>query len=260
MPEFATLIYEKQDGVLTITLNRPAKKNALSNQLLDELQTAIRQANKDGEVRAVIVTGAGDSFCAGADISDANLSSAFDTRDFLEKIHSIFNELEEMGKPTIAAINGLALGGGCELALVFDIRIASRRATIGFSEIKLGLVPGGGGTQRLPRIVGMSKALEMLYTGDPINAKEAYRIGLVSRVVDPDKLMDEARTLARGLTNKSPLALKLAKEVAKRGASMDLRSALHLEIQCVSLLSSTKDHEKEIRAFLEKHKPEFNGR
>ena len=260
MLEFATLIYDKQDSILTITLNRPAKKNALSNQLLDELRTAISEANDDAEVRAVIITGAENSFSAGVDISDVDFSSPVATKGFLEGFQDILNELEKLEKPTIAAINGLALGGGCELALVCDIRIASKRATIGLSEIKLGLLPGGGGTQRLPRMVGMSKALEMLYTGDPVNAEDAYRIGLVSQVVDPDKLMDEARMLAGSFVDKAPLALRMAKEAAKRGANMDLRSALQFEIQCVSFLASTEDHAEGIRAFLEKRKPQFKGR
>ena len=258
--QFDTLIYEKQDSVLTITLNRPTKKNALSKRLLEELRAAISEADDDGEVRALIITGAGDSFSAGADVSDVDLSSPVATKGFLEGFQDILNELEELGKPTIAAINGLALGGGCELALVCDIRIASRRATIGLSEIKLGLVPGGGGTQRLPRIVGMGKALEMLYSGEPLDAEEAYRMGLINRVVDPDKLMDEARMLASSFANKAPLALRTAKEAAKRGANMDLKSALQFEIQCVSLLSSTEDHREGIRAFLEKRKPQFKGR
>ena len=260
MKEFDTLVYEKQDNMLTITLNRPAKKNALSNQLIDELRTAISEAKDNAEVRAVIMTGANSSFSAGADVGDVDLSSPVATKGFLEGFQDVLNSLEGLGKPTIAAINGLALGGGCELALVCDIRIASKRATIGLSEIKLGLLPGGGGTQRLPRIVGMSKALEMLYTGDAIDAEDAYRIGLVSRVVDPDKLMDEARMLARSFVDKPPLALRMAKEAVKRGANMDLKSALQFEIQCVSILSSTEDHTEGIKAFLEKRKPQFKGR
>lgn len=260
MIEFNTLIYEKQDNTLTITLNRPEKLNTLNNQLIAEIESAIDEAAKDGEAKVIIITGAGRAFCAGVDVSGVDLSAMVAIQGFFERLHKIFNRLEELGKPTIAAINGLALGGGCELALVCDIRIASKRAAIGVPEIKLGVLPGGGGTQRLPRMVGMSKALEMLYTGDPVNAEEAYRIGLVSKVVDPDKLMDEAKLLANSFIDKPPLALKMAKEVVRTGANMDLRSALRFEIQCVSQLSSTEDHEEGIKAFLEKRKPQFKGR
>lgn len=258
--EFDTLIYEKQDHVLTVTLNRPARKNTLNNQLLGELQTAVSKADKDEEVKALIITGAGDSFCAGADVGDVDFSSAFTMRSFLARVQSVFAELEALGKPTIAAINGLALGAGCELALVCDIRMASRGAAIGVPEIKIGLLPGAGGTQRLPRVVGVSQALEMIYSGEPVDAEEAYRVGLVRKVVDPTNLLPEARRLARRFGDKPPQALRMAKEVVRTGVNMDLRAALQFELQCVSLLASTEDQKEGLKAFLEKRKPRFKGR
>lgn len=260
MIEFEALIYQKQDNVATVTLNRPAKKNALNKKLLAELQTAISEADKDREVKVLIVTGAGDAFCAGDDLSESDFSSAFALRNSLTRVQALLAELEEMGKPTIAAINGLALGGGCEMALACDIRIASSKAVMGVPEIKIGLMPGAGGTQRLPRLVGISKALEMIFSGDPVSAEEAYRIGLVSKVAAPDKLMAEARLLASRFVDKPSQALRMVKEVVKTGANMDLRSALRFELESVSLLSVTEDWKEGIKAFLEKRKPDFKGR
>lgn len=235
--DFETIIYQKQKSVLQIILNRPDRLNAINNKLSEELERAIDEVSKDDETRVVVFSGKGKSFCTGADVGELNFNSVEEAGHFLKKVHTLLNKIENIEKPTIAAINGYALGGGCELALVCDLRIASEKASMGVPEIKMGFLPGGGGTQRLPRLVGISSALEMIYTGESLNAHAAYQIGLVNNVVDHDKLMDEVMRLAEILVNKSPIALKMAKKIVKNGINMDLKSALDLEVECVSYLS-----------------------
>lgn len=245
--EFETIIYQKQNNILEIILNRPERLNALNKKLSEELERAISEANKDNDVKVIIFSGKGKSFCAGADISEIDFNSVEEAEDFLKNAHALFNKIENIEKPTIASINGPAFGGGCELALVCDIRIASERSVIGMPEIKMGFLPGGGGTQRLPRLIGISNALEMIFSGEPLNAHEAYRIGLVNKVVEHEKLMDEAKKLAEILSKRSPLALKKAKKLVKNGINMDLKSALEFEIQCVSYLSSNAIKEARLK-------------
>lgn len=235
--DFETIIYQKQNNMLQIILNRPDQLNAINKKLSEELERAIDEGAKDSEVRVIVFSGNGKSFCAGADIRELSFNSVEEAENFFKKVHILFNKIENIEKPTIAAINGYALGGGCELALVCDLRIASEKASMGVPEIKMGFLPGAGGTQRLPRLVGISSALEMIYTGEPLNAHAAYRIGLVNKVVEHGKLMDEVMELAEILVNKSPLALKMAKKIVKNGINMNLKSALEFEIQCVSYLS-----------------------
>ena len=254
MAGFSNLIYEKQNNVLVLTLSRPERLNAISLQLLNEIGDALDKAAKDDEIKVVIITGQGKGFSAGADISDIRFDSMDEAEAFFRPIHTVFNRVEEFKKPTIAAINGLALGGGCEFSLCCDIRIASKNAAIGVPEITLGLLPGGGGTQRLPRLLGTSKALEMLFTGEPLSAEEAYRIGLVSKVVEPDKLMDEALALASKIAGKLPAACKTAKEVVKNGINMDLKSALEFEIQCLTPLCYLAYQSGSLDSFLKKGK------
>jgi enoyl-CoA hydratase/carnithine racemase len=244
--QFDTIIYQKNNNILEITLNRPKRLNAINKRLLEELEIAVDKAIIDNGVKVIILTGSGQSFCAGADIREAHFNSAKEVEKFLRICHNLFNKIENIEKPSIAAIDGYALGAGCELALVCDIRIASERSMIGLPEIKMGFLPGGGGTQRLPRLVGISNALEMIYTGEPLSAIAAYRIGVINKLVSNDKIMDEARKFAEIIADKSFLALKIAKKIVKDGISMDLSSALDLEIQTVSDLSfnATKETKK----------------
>jgi enoyl-CoA hydratase len=247
--EFETIVYHKKNNILLILLNRPDRLNAINNKLSEELEGAIDEAAKDSEVKVIIFSGKGESFCAGGDIKDMNFNSLEEVEIFFKKVQALFNKIENIEKPTIAAINGYALGGGCELALLCDIRIASERSTIGVPEIKMGFLPGGGGTQRLPRLIGTSYALEMLFTGESLNAEAAYRIGLVNKLVGHEMLIDEAMKFAEVLANKSSPALKMAKKLVYGGINMDLRSALEFEIQCVSHLSfnAMKNVAKKIR-------------
>jgi enoyl-CoA hydratase len=242
--EFETIVYQKQNKILEIILNRPDRLNAINKKLSEELEGAIDVAAEDSEVKVIIFSGNGNSFCAGADIKEMNFNSLEEVEVFLKKIHALFNKIENIEKPTIAAINGYALGGGCELALLCDIRIASERSTIGVPEIKMGFLPGAGGTQRLPRLIGIGNALEMLFTGEPLDANSAYRIGLFNKVVEHGKLMDEALKLAGILVDRSALAIKMAKKLVKNGINMDLKSALKFEIQCVGYLSFNAIHRK----------------
>ncbi len=234
---FETILYAKENNVLKIILNRPDRGNAINKILLDELEQAINMAEKDGEVKVLVFSGKGKGFCAGGDVKEINFNSVEDFQEFFKKTHGVFNKIENIEKPTIAAINGYALGGGCEIALLCDIRIASEKSTIGLSEIKMGLLPGAGGTQRLPRLIGVSRALEMIYTGEPLDADTAYRIGLLNKIVPHERLMDEATKFAEMLANRSPQALKLAKKLVRNGINMDLKSAIEFETQCVSHLS-----------------------
>jgi enoyl-CoA hydratase len=257
---YENIIYEKEDGFAIITLNRPNRKNALNLKLMEELLNALGEIEEDGEVKTVIITGAGDAFAAGADIAmfDALTSpiKAWELSQGRNPVH----EIERSNKPYIAAVNGLALGGGCELALACDLRIASDKAIFGQPEVNLGLLPGAGGTQRLPRLIGVTKAKEMLFTGDPIDAKEAFRIGLVNRVVDGKSLMDEAKKIAKKIASKPPIALKVIKSVVNRGLNTDIESALKYEVDGFAILFSTRDREEGIKAFLEKRRPQFRGK
>jgi len=261
MEKFVHLKYEKQEGLLLLTLNRPDKSNAINKQLLEDLNYAFERATKDQEIRVVVLTGEGKHFSVGGDIGEiCGFTSAADFEDYFMRIHETFGKFENLRKPTIAAVNGLALGGGCEMSLAADLRIAADDASFGVPEIKLGALPGAGGTQRLPRIVGEAKALEMLYTGDFVSAEEAYRIGLVNRVVPSDKLRDEAIGFARRLEKRPPIALAAAKRLVKQGLKMELGAALEFGVKTVSLLAVTEDQQEGFRAFLEKREPKFVGR
>ena len=258
---FKTLIFEREDELAIVTFDRPGQLNSLSTQFLEDLNKVIDEAERNDEIRVLIITGKGKAFCAGADLSEAEtFSSAWDDRSFLRKVQITFTRFERMSKPVIACVNGLALGGGCELALACDLRIASETARFGVPEVKVGVIPGAGGTQRLPRTVGITKALEMLFTGDPITAEEAYRVGLVNKVVPADVLMVEAGKMAKSLAEKAPLALKMAKVAAITGLNIDLDSGLLLELQCLGFLFNTEDRKEGMKAFLEKRKPQFKGK
>jgi len=232
-----TIIRQTRSNILQIALNRPDRLNALNRKLADDLEKAFDEAAGDREVKAIVLSGKGKSFCVGADLNETEFTSFEHIEQFLKRFHALFNKIEGIEKPTIAAIDGYALGGGCELALVCDIRIATERASIGVPEIKMGFLPSAGGTQRLPRLIGISNALEMLFTGAPVDSQTAHRIGLVNKVVGNDKLEEETIKFAETLVNKSPAALKAAKRLVCSGINMDLKSALDFELQCLSHLS-----------------------
>jgi enoyl-CoA hydratase len=259
---YECLIYEKKEGIAIITMNRPERLNALSFKLREELSAVFDQMEEDESVKVIILTGGPKAFCAGADIKErattlpSQLQYVFKQR----KTHEFFCKIENCEKPVIAAISGVALGGGCELALVCDMRIASETARFGLPEVKLGVMPLAGGTQRLPRMIGVTKAKELLFTGDFIDAQEAYRIGLVNKVVPTARLMDEAMEFARKLADNPPMSIRLVKRAVNVGMQMALDSALDYETLCGSLLVNSEDRIEGFKAFLEKRKPVFKGR
>jgi enoyl-CoA hydratase len=259
---YQTIIYEKTDQTAVITLNRPEKLNALSPALLKELHAAISAADKDDSVRVIIITGGDTVFAAGADLEAMAAAGLDVVQVFKARFapNNPFDYIEQMGKPVIAAIAGYALGGGCELAMCCDFRIAAESAQFGQPEVRVGLIPGAGGTQRLPRLIGMTKAKELIMVGEFIGAEEAKQLGLVNTVVPAEKLLEEAKKLAAKLIQRPPFSLRLAKMVMNMGADMDLPSALALEREAFSMLFATEDQKEGIRAFNEKRKPDFKGR
>ncbi len=257
---FDNLLIARSGAVATLTINRPKVLNALNAQTLDELRRALAALQADDGVRALIITGAGDkSFIAGADINELTVQTPTGGREHALSGQRVFDLIEQLGKPVIAAINGYALGGGCELAMACTLRLAADTARIGQPEINLGIIPGYGGTQRLPRLVGRGRALELLLTGDPISAAEALRIGLVNRVVPAEALLREAAALAAALAAKAPIAVRYIIDAVNRGADMPLADGQVLEATLFGLVSTTDDMREGTRAFLEKRKPEFKG-
>jgi len=258
MYHFLTL--EVADRIATITVNRPDKLNALNDATIAELGRAIDDANAREDVAAVLLTGAGRSFIAGADISELESQSPLEAQRRARVGQAIFRRFETSPKPTVAAINGFALGGGCELAMACHVRIASEKAKLGQPEVKLGIVPGYGGTQRLPRLVGRGAALRLLLTGDMIDAAEAHRLGLVDLVVAPEALIDTARTMLAAMAANAPLALAGCIEAVNRGQDVPLEEGCTIESDFFGLLSATADMKEGMRAFLEKRAPTFTGR
>ena len=255
------ILVERDGGVATLTINRPKVLNALSTQTLDELRRAILALKYDEDVRVVIITGSGDkSFIAGADINELSQQTPIAGRELALRGQHVFDLIENMGKPVIAAINGYALGGGCELALACTIRIAADTAKLGQPEINLGIIPGYGGSQRLSRLVGRGRALELLLTGDQISAAEAYRLGLVNRVVTGANLIGEARKLAQALAAKAPIAVRYIIDAVNKGLQMPLPDAQVFEATLFGLVAATEDMREGTKAFLEKRKPEFKGK
>ncbi|MBN2494778.1 MAG: enoyl-CoA hydratase/isomerase family protein [Deltaproteobacteria bacterium] len=261
MADFENILLVIEPPLALVTLNRPKVLNALNRKTMEELECAFYQLRDDASIKAVLLTGAGEkAFIAGADINEiATYDPAAGTL-FAQRGQAVLDLIENLGKPVIAVINGFALGGGCEIAMACHIRIASRTARLGQPEINLGIIPGFGGTQRLSRLVGEGRAMELVLTGDPISADEALRIGLVNRVVEPGELMDSARALASQIASKGALAVRYAMESVHRGLQMNLHEALHLESSLFGLCCATEDKQEGTRAFLEKRKPAFKGR
>jgi enoyl-CoA hydratase len=256
---YQTLIYEKKDQIGILTINRPQKLNAISNELTAELKRFLDEVEGDEDLRVLIVTGAGDkAFVAGADINELVERDARSGRRISRERQDIFSRIENLQVPVIAAVNGYALGGGLELALACSIRICSEQAQFGAPEVKLGIIPGDGGTQRLPRLVGPGRAMEMILTGDFIDAQEAYRIGLVNKVVPAAKLMEKALELARRIAARPPLAVRYAKDAVNR--SQDNLTGYALESYLHALACTTQDKKEGVAAFLAKREAKFEGK
>jgi enoyl-CoA hydratase len=258
---YQTLLFDVRDGVAFVTINRPDKLNALNDQVMAELGQAADRITADDAIRGVILTGAGPkAFVAGADIADLAKQGPFDGKARALRGQGVLRRLETCGKPVVAAVNGFALGGGCELAMACHIRIASDSAKFGQPEVKLGIAPGYGGTQRLPRLVGKGRALQLILTGEMIDAAEAYRIGLVNKVVPAAELAAESEKLLRGILAMGPLAVRLSLEAVERGLDMSMEEGLLLEANHFGLLAATADMKEGLTAFLEKRAPKFAGR
>jgi enoyl-CoA hydratase len=258
---FDNLLLERDGAVAVLAINRPQVLNALNTETIDELRRAVLELKRDASVRVLVITGAGDkSFVAGADINELAVQTPVQGKEHALRGQHVFDLIENMGKPVIAAINGYALGGGCELALACTLRLAADTARIGQPEINLGIVPGYGGTQRLSRLVGKGVALDLLLSGRQMTAAEALQIGLVNRVVPAAELMTAAKTLAAELAAKAPLAAQYIIEAVNRGLEVPFDKAQFLEATLFGLVASTDDMREGTRAFLEKRKPDFKGR
>jgi enoyl-CoA hydratase/carnithine racemase len=258
---YETILYERREGIGYVTISRPDKLNALNRRVMDELDDCFRAIQNDGEVRVVILTGAGEkAFVAGADINELATLAPLEGRDFSRRGQEIFDLVENLGKPVIAAVNGYALGGGCELAMACTLRIASESARFGQPEVKLGIIPGCAGTQRLARLVGKGRALEMILSGEPIDAQEAYRVGLVNHVVPAAELGAAAEALARKIAANAPLAVRFALEAVNRGLEMTREQGQLLEAALFGLCCTTDDMREGTRAFLEKRLAKFTGK
>ncbi|MDJ0657180.1 MAG: enoyl-CoA hydratase-related protein [Xanthomonadales bacterium] len=255
------LLLEISDAVATVTVNRPDKLNALNRETVSELFEVFARLGADDSVRAIVLTGAGEkAFVAGADITEINQLKPVDATEFGRRGQRLMSTIENLGKPVIAAVNGFALGGGCELAMACTLRIASESARIGLPEINLGILPGYGGTQRLPRLVGKGLALEMALSGKPVDAARAYEIGLVNRVVEGDELLAQAGKLAASLAGNAPIATRHILRAINEGTESSLERGLDIEAQLFGLCCSTDDMVEGTSAFMEKRKPSFTGR
>jgi len=258
---YKTLLYKKKDGIGIVTLNRPEALNALNSAVYTELYDVFEAMENDDEVRAVILTGSGEkAFAAGSDVVEMQNMDTIAAQKFMATIRKASDRIYSLSKPTIAAINGYALGGGCELSMCCDLRICSEKARFGQPEINLGLIPGASGTQRLPRLIGVAKAKEMIFLGDMIDATTALNLGLVNKVVPPDKLMEEAMSWAAKLAGKSGPVLAMAKLAINTGIDTDIDSGLDIEALCDALCFATEDQKEGMKAFLEKRKVVFKNR
>ncbi|MFS8084974.1 MAG: enoyl-CoA hydratase/isomerase family protein [Acidobacteriota bacterium] len=257
---YETVLLDRRDRVAVITINRPEKRNALNIQTRAEGAAVLDELRADDSVRVVIVTGAGDkAFIAGADIAEFAGRTAISQREIMVE-RGLFNAFDTFPKPVIAMVNGYCLGGGCEVALACDIRVASEKASFGQPEINLGIIPGGGGTQRLTRLVGEGKAMELILTGEIINAQTAFDLGLVNHVVPADQLEAKTMEIASRIAEKSPIALRLAKEAIKLASRSNLDEGLRREVDLFALCFSSEDKDEGVKAFLEKRKADFKGK
>ncbi len=254
------ILKEYVENVLIIKINNPGALNALNSEVLSEIGEAFDEASKDNNVNAIILTGEGKAFVAGADISEMSTLNAEQGKIFGEHGAGVFRKIETTPKAVIAAVNGFALGGGCELAMACDIRIASEKAKFGQPEVTLGITPGFSGTQRLSRLVGLGKAKELIFTGNIIGAKEAKEIGLVNEVVEPEKLMEIALEMAKKIASNAQIAVRYSKEAIDRGYQTDINSAIDIEANLFGLCFATEDQKEGMKAFLEKRKAEFKSK
>lgn len=258
--EYKSIIFEKQNNICVLTINRPEALNALNRNLLEELNAALDEISNNKDIFLIIIAGQGKSFVAGADIVEMKDKNPEEARKFAELGLSVFRKIELMEKPVIAAVNGFALGGGCELAMSCDIRVASEKAKFGQPEVGIGIIPGFGGTQRLPRLVGIAKAKELIFTGNIIDAAEAERLGLVNKVVDHNELMLEAIALGESIVSKAQLAIRYSKTAINRGIESDIETGMTIEKDLFGLCFSTEDQKEGMYGFLEKRKANFNNK
>ena len=258
--EYKKLIIQDNGAVRVIKINNPEALNALNTAILKELDAAFTEVAEDNGILAVVLTGEGRAFVAGADISEMKSKNAIEGEIFGKLGASVFRKIELLPKPVIAAVNGFALGGGCELAMSCDIRLASAKAKFGQPEVGLGITPGFSGTQRMPRLIGMGKAKELIYTADIIDAAEAYRIGLVNHVYEPEALMEEAMKMAEKIASKAPIAVKNSKEAINRGIQTDMDSAIAIEAYLFGLCFASEDQKEGMTAFFEKRKANFQNK
>lgn len=260
-PALANVLYEKKDAIGYVTVNRPKVLNALNTPTWADLRTAFEDARDDNAVRGVILTGVGDkAFIAGADISELAHATALEAEESSRFGQKVLDLIENLGKPVIAAVNGFALGGGCETAMACTIRIAVDAAKFGQPEVKLGLLPGGGGTQRLPRLVGKGRALQLILSGEMISAQDAYRIGLVNEIVPSADLITRAEAILKKIASNAPIAVRFALEAANKGVETSQAEGLLLEASYFGLCAATEDKKEGTTAFLEKRTPQFHGR
>lgn len=257
---FENIKFEIKENIAYITVNRPKALNALNMDTLNELSAVMDEVQNNAGIKVAVVTGEGRSFVAGADIAQMKDLNTVDGRDMTILGQRVFDKIESVDKPVIAAVNGFALGGGCELSMSCDIRIASEKAKFGQPEVNLGIIPGYGGTQRLPRLVGKGMAKYLIYTGEMINAEEALRIGLVQKVVSPEELMDKATETAKAIIGKAPIAVKMAKHAINNGLNVDLHAGVAYESEAYTTTFGTEDRVEGMTAFVEKRGAEFKNR
>jgi enoyl-CoA hydratase/carnithine racemase len=258
---YENILFEKKNAIAYITVNRPKVLNALNMATMEELRAAFTDARDDATIRVVIFTGAGEkAFIAGADISELATQDAVTGKEYGHRGQSVLDLMENLGKPVIGCINGFALGGGCEIAMACTMRLTSENAKLGQPEVKLGIIPGYGGTQRLPRLVGKGRAMQQVLTGDMITAQEAHRIGLVNEVVAAAELIPRAEAIAQKIIANAPLAVKYAMEAVNKGMEMTLAEGLYLEATLFGVCCATEDKKEGTAAFLEKRSPQFKGK
>jgi len=260
---YESLLLEVEDGVAMLTLNRPEAMNSLSQQMKDDLAAALNAIDADAEINVLLITGTGEkAFCAGADIKERAGTEPTPAEFYFRQqaAHRLFDRLAHFAKPVIAAINGVAYGGGAEIALCADIRLMADTASIGLTEVNLGVIPAGGGTQRLPRLIGASRAKELIFTGKRLSAEAAMSLGLVNRVVPSNELRSQTLDLAKQIASKPPLAVRFAKQAIDQGLQADLTTAMKFELYAAAILFDTDDRKEGMRAFVEKRPPRFAGR